>query len=134
MNDSVCYKHNESRLILIERAILQWKLIESLAFATLGWLCSASFLFWKNPTADIISFEGITFVLLGVVAVADVFGIAMYFGHRTLLKHFMRKKTLPDIKKYKRIGHAINAVWLILIFLFTQYSFDLMYEAVGSIL
>ena len=134
MNDSVCYKHNESRLVLIERAILQWKLIESLALATLGWLCSATFLFWQNTTADIISFEGITFVLLGVVAVADVFGVAMYFVQKFILKQFMRQKKLPDIKKYKRVGYLINTAWLIAIFLFTKYSFDLMYEAVNSLL
>lgn len=119
---------------LVERGFLQWNIIDSIANAVVGWFLICIYLFWQDPEATALSVTGVTFIVIGLVAFADIFGVFLYLTNKGIMM-FMKAKypPFPDIDKLKKICWGSNIFWFVLMFLASKASFDLTYQFMHSL-
>ena len=120
--------------VLLERAFLQWNLIDSMANAVIGWAIICTYLFWMSPEATAWSISGVIFILVGLVCFADIFGVLLYFTNYMIMI-FMKKKRppFPDLRELKKLGWIANIIWFGIMFFTAKFSFDLTYSFVNSL-
>ena len=120
--------------ILLERAFLQWNLIDSIANAVLGWIIICTYLFWMDPTAQAFSISGVIFILTGLVCFADIFGVLLYYTNY-LIMFYQKKRNppFPDLRTLKKMGWIANIIWFGIMFAVSKVSFDLMFSFVRSL-
>ena len=120
--------------ILLERAFLQWNLIDSIANAVVGWAIICTYLFWMDPTAQAFSISGVIFILVGLVCFADIFGVMLYYtNYMIMIWQKKRNPPFPDLRTLKKLGWIANLIWFGIMFVVSKLSFDLMYSFVYSI-
>jgi hypothetical protein len=119
---------------LTERSFLQWNILDSLGNAVVGWFLICTWLFWRDPVAEAFSWSGVTFIILGLVFFANIFGVLLYKTNQVIM--IWQKKVhppFPEIKHLKKLGWIANGVWFVIMFLSSQHIFDLTYDTLRSL-
>lgn len=119
---------------LLERSFLQWNIIDSIANAVIGWFLICVYLFWHDPMVEAWSISGVTFIIVGLIAYADIFGVFLYLTNKGIMMYMKeRHPPFPDIKYLKKLCWISNIVWFVIMFVISKLSFDLMYQTIHSL-
>lgn len=119
---------------LTERAFLQWNILDSIANAVVGWFIICTWMFWRDPVAVAFSWSGVTFIILGLIFFADIFGVLLFKTNYFIMRWQKKKHPpFPDVAHLKKLGWVANIVWFIIMLFAAQYAFDLTYESIASL-
>ena len=120
--------------ILLERSFLQWNLVDSISNAVVGWVIICTYLFWMDPAASAWSLSGVTFIIVGLICFADIFGVLLYFTNYLIMKWQKRiNPPFPDLRDLKKLGWVANLVWFGIMFFSAKFSFDITFGFIRSI-
>jgi len=125
--------HRVSPTALMKANFLQWNIIDSIANAVLGWFIICIFLFWADPNAQMWSITGVTFIFVGLVAYADIFGVFLYLTNKIIMEIQVKTRPpFPDLKELKKLCRIAALVWFVIMFALSKLSYDMVYETIRS--